>query len=230
MLTLNNITRTFTTTHSPTPLHVLTNISLQITLGTSTAVLGRSGSGKSTLMAILGLLDRPDSGQYLIDGTDTATLREADLAHLRSETFGFVYQRFFLMGHLSAYQNVETALLHGIPVPRRKRNRLVMNILDRVGMADRARHYPRQLSGGEQQRVALARALVRRPRVVLADEPTGALDETTGDDMINLLHSLTRDHNTALVAVTHDQSVAARMDRTLHLAKGQWASCAATPN
>ncbi|GLY06708.1 macrolide export ATP-binding/permease protein MacB [Actinoplanes sp. NBRC 101535] len=201
---------------------VLKGLSMSLTAGTTSAILGRSGSGKSTLLTILGLLDTPDSGRYVIDGTDTTGLSDRRLAHLRSERIGFVYQRFFLLGHLTAFDNVMAALQHGTPVPRRRRREQVMESLDQVGLADRGHHRPRELSGGEQQRVAIARALVRSPAVVLADEPTGALDERTTEGVLALLLGAARDRGAATALVTHDLQVAAMADRTLHLANGSW--------
>ncbi|WP_213451513.1 ABC transporter ATP-binding protein [Rhizomonospora bruguierae] len=222
MLNLTDVHKTFIGPHGST-VSVLRGISMVVDAGSSTAILGRSGSGKSTLLAILGLLDQPDSGRYEIDGRDTIGLRDGALARIRSEQLGFVYQRFFLLSHLSAYENVETALHHGGPVPRRRRRQLVMEALSQVGLADRVTHRPVQLSGGEQQRVAIARALVRNPSIVLADEPTGALDEQTADSVMSLLMETTRSRGAAVVVVTHDAQVAARTDRVLHLVEGAWA-------
>ncbi|WP_405115192.1 ABC transporter ATP-binding protein [Micromonospora sp. NBC_01405] len=202
---------------------MLRDLSVHVQAGTTAAILGRSGSGKSTLLAILGLLDSPDSGTYHIGGKNVGGLSDVALARLRSTHLGFVYQRFFLLPHLSAYENVETALQHGIPVPRRRRRSLVLESLDQVGLADRTTHRPRQLSGGEQQRVAIARALVRTPAVVLADEPTGALDENTSEQVITLLLTAAKARGATTVMVTHDPEVAMRTDRTLHLVEGAWA-------
>ncbi|MFI1196889.1 ABC transporter ATP-binding protein [Micromonospora sp. NPDC020750] len=222
MLRLNGIRKSFDGPKGER-VDVLRDVSLHIHAGTTAAILGRSGSGKSTLLAILGLLDSPDSGTYHIDGQEVSGLSDVALARLRSTHLGFVYQRFFLLPHLSAYENVETALQHGIPVPRRRRRSLVLESLDQVGLADRTTHRPRQLSGGEQQRVAIARALVRTPAVVLADEPTGALDENTSEQVITLLLTAAKARSATTVMVTHDPEVAMRTDRTLHLVEGAWA-------
>ncbi|MEU8079333.1 ABC transporter ATP-binding protein [Catellatospora citrea] len=205
------------------PVPVLNGISMTVAAGQSVAVLGRSGSGKSTLLAILGLLDTADRGSYRLKGIDTTRLPDRKLSRLRSRHLGFIYQRFFLLGHLSAYANVAAALQHGEPVPRRKRHQLVMDSLDLVGLADRNQHRPAQLSGGEQQRVAIARALVGGPSVILADEPTGALDEDTAEHIVGLILSAARQRGTAVVLVTHDQQVATRTDTTLRLTHGTWA-------
>ncbi|WP_320068288.1 ABC transporter ATP-binding protein [Micromonospora sp. RTGN7] len=222
MLRLNSIRKSFDGPKGER-VDVLRDLSVHIRAGTTAAILGRSGSGKSTLLAILGLLDSPDSGTYHIGGQEVSGLSDVALARLRSTHLGFVYQRFFLLPHLSAYENVETALQHGIPVPRRRRRSLVLESLDQVGLADRTTHRPRQLSGGEQQRVAIARALVRTPAVVLADEPTGALDENTSEQVITLLLTAAKARGATTVMVTHDPEVAMRTDRTLHLVEGAWA-------
>jgi len=184
------------------------------------AVLGRSGSGKSTLLSLIGLFDRPDAGRYLLRDKDITRLPERRAAALRSAEFGFVFQRFFLLKHLTAAQNVAMALVNGQGwLPRRKRRARVLAALDQVGIAHLARHRPPRLSGGEQQRVAIARALVREPRLLLADEPTGALDTETGNLVIDVLHGATR-RGCGLVLVTHDADHAARMGRMLRLSDG----------
>ncbi|MCZ4101161.1 ABC transporter ATP-binding protein [Streptomyces sp. H39-C1] len=221
-LELRDAVRSFRTTTGQ-ELPVLRGVSLTVHSGTSHAVLGRSGSGKSTLMALLGLLDQLDAGTYRVNGQDVHSLRDRDLSAFRGEFFGFVYQRFFLMPHLTALQNVELALVHASRAGRRQRRQSALEALDRLGLADRAHHRPAQLSGGEQQRTAIARALALVPRVVLADEPTGALDEKTAEDTVSWLLSLCREQDIALVVVTHDPQVAARMDATHHLVEGQWA-------
>ncbi len=222
MLHLTDISKTFASPNGDR-LTVLNGLSMHVAEGTSAAILGRSGSGKSTLLAILGLLDTPDAGSYWLADCDVRGLAEGQLAALRSTHIGFVYQRFFLLPHLNAYENVETALLHGEPVPRRRRRAFVMESLDQVGLARRHDHRPRQLSGGEQQRVAIARALVRTPSVVLADEPTGALDEATSDQVLTLLLDAVQARGATIVVVTHDPDVASRTDRVLHLVEGVWA-------
>jgi putative ABC transport system ATP-binding protein len=184
------------------------------------AILGRSGSGKSTLLSLIGLFDRPDTGRYLLDGRNIARLPERRAAALRSAEFGFVFQRFFLLKHLTAAQNVAMALVNGQGwQPRRRRRRLALAALDQVGIANLARHKPPKLSGGEQQRVAVARALVRRPRMLLADEPTGALDTETGNLVIDVLQAATA-QGCGLILVTHDWDHANRMHRVLRLHDG----------
>jgi len=221
LLELRNAVRAFPGVNGKT-LEVIRDVSLTVYAGTSHAVLGRSGSGKSTLMSLLGLLDILDSGTYTIAGQEVTGLRDRQLAHLRGEFFGFVYQRFLLLPHLTALQNVELALVHGSRWGRRRRKQEAMAALERVGLHDRADHRPAQLSGGEQQRTAIARALACTPRVLLADEPTGALDETTAHEVMSWLLSLCSDEDIALVVVTHDPQVAVRMDNTHHLHEGRW--------
>ncbi|MGY5054070.1 ABC transporter ATP-binding protein [Streptomyces sp. 900105755] len=199
-------------------------MSLTVEPGSSHAVLGRSGSGKSTLMSVLGLLDQADSGTCIVNGSDVEGLRDAELARLRGSFFGFVYQRFLLLPHLTALQNVELALIHSTRWGKRRRREAAMEALEKVGLLNRAEHRPAQLSGGEQQRTAIARALACTPQVLLADEPTGALDENTAEDVISWLLSLCKEQNVALVTVTHDPQIAARMDTTHHLVEGRWAT------
>jgi putative ABC transport system ATP-binding protein len=202
------------------PRTILDGVDLTVLRGESVAIVGRSGSGKSTLLSILGLFDRPDQGTYLLAGQDISRVKERRAAKLRSSHFGFVFQRFFLLKHLTAAQNVSMALVNGQGwLPRRQRRAQVMEALDQVGIAHLAKNRPARMSGGEQQRVAIARALVREPQVLLADEPTGALDTETGTAVIDALMSATT-RGCGLVLVTHDRDHAARMGRTLSLVDG----------
>jgi putative ABC transport system ATP-binding protein len=202
------------------PRSILSGVDLTVHSGESVAVLGRSGSGKSTLLSLIGLFDRPDGGRYLFDGRDISRLPERRAAALRSAEFGFVFQRFFLLKHLTAAQNVAMALVNGQGwLPRRRRRAKVLAALDQVGIAHLAKHKPPRLSGGEQQRVAVARALVRQPRMLLADEPTGALDTETGNLVIDVLHAAT-ERGCGLILVTHDWDHANRMGRVLRLQVG----------
>jgi len=202
------------------PRTILSGVDLAVQPGESVAIVGRSGSGKSTLLSILGLFDRPDEGSYLLDGRDISRLPERKAAKLRSSHFGFVFQRFFLLKHLTAAQNVSMALVNGQGwLPRRARRARVLQALEQVGIAHLAKNRPARMSGGEQQRVAIARALVREPKVLLADEPTGALDTETGTAVIDALLSATT-RGCGLVLVTHDRDHAARMGRTLDLVDG----------
>jgi len=202
------------------PRTILSGVDLAVHPGESVAIVGRSGSGKSTLLSILGLFDRPDEGSYLLDGQDISRLPERKAAKLRSSHFGFVFQRFFLLKHLTAAQNVSMALVNGQGwLPRRARRARVLQALEQVGIAHLAKNRPARMSGGEQQRVAIARALVREPKVLLADEPTGALDIETGTAVIDALLAATT-RGCGLVLVTHDRDHAARMGRTLDLVDG----------
>ena len=202
------------------PRNILSGVDLTVHSGESVAILGRSGSGKSTLLSLIGLFDRPDGGQYLLGDRDITRLPERKAAALRSSQFGFVFQRFFLLKHLTAAQNVAMALVNGQGwLPRRKRRAKVMAALDQVGIANLAKQKPSRLSGGEQQRVAIARALVREPKVLLADEPTGALDTETGNLVVDVLHAVT-ERGCGLILVTHDHDHAARMQRVLRLQDG----------
>jgi putative ABC transport system ATP-binding protein len=199
-------------------LTVLRAVSFRVESGEFVAVLGPSGSGKTTLLGLLAGLDLPSAGAVLLDGVDLGSLSEDGRARLRREKVGFVFQSFQLLSSLTAQENVQVPLdLRGEPdAPLRARE-----LLARVGLGDRARHYPAQLSGGEQQRVALARAFVHRPRILFADEPTGNLDPETGASIVDLLVDLNRELGTTLVLVTHDDLVASRARRTLRLAGGR---------
>jgi putative ABC transport system ATP-binding protein len=202
------------------PRTILDGVDLIVRPGESVAIVGRSGSGKSTLLSVVGLFDRADSGRYLLAGQDISRLPERRAAKLRSSHFGFVFQRFFLLKHLTAAQNVAMALVNGQGwLPRRARRKRVMAALDQVGIAHLAKNRPAKMSGGEQQRVAIARALVRNPRVLLADEPTGALDTETGTLVIDALLEAT-ERGCGLILVTHDRDHAARMGRILDLVDG----------
>jgi putative ABC transport system ATP-binding protein len=219
LIELRGLTKTLTGQEEPRP--ILSGVDLVLDRGQSVAILGRSGSGKSTLLSLVGLFDRADGGQYLLDGRDITKISERRAAALRSADFGFVFQRFFLLKHLTAAQNVAMALVNGQGwLPRRRRRAKIMAALGQVGIAHLAKHRPPRLSGGEQQRVAIARALVREPRVVLADEPTGALDTETGNIVIDALHGVT-ERGCALILVTHDADHAARMQRVLRLRDGK---------
>ncbi|MEU5691941.1 ABC transporter ATP-binding protein [Actinosynnema sp. NPDC020468] len=218
LLRLTGVTKTLKGQDEPRT--ILSGVDLTVHSGDSVAILGRSGSGKSTLLSLIGLFDRPDGGQYLLGERDITRIPERRAAALRSAEFGFVFQRFFLLKHLTAAQNVAMALVNGQGwLPRRKRKAKVMAALERVGVAHLAKHRPPRLSGGEQQRVAIARALVREPRILLADEPTGALDAETGNLVVEVLRSTT-DVGCGLVLVTHDQDHAAKMGRVLRLSEG----------
>jgi putative ABC transport system ATP-binding protein len=218
LVQLIGLTKTLRGQEEPRP--ILTGVDFTLHSGESVAILGRSGSGKSTLLSLIGLFDRPDGGQYLLGGQDITRISDGKAAALRSAQFGFVFQRFFLLKHLTAAQNVAMALVNGQGwLPRRQRREKVLAALDQVGIAHLAKHRPPRLSGGEQQRVAIARALVREPRIILADEPTGALDTETGNLVVDALRATT-ERGCALVLVTHDPDHAARMGRVMRLRDG----------
>ncbi|UOY02082.1 ABC transporter ATP-binding protein [Blastococcus sp. PRF04-17] len=201
-------------------LPILTGVDLSVDHGDHVAVVGRSGSGKSTLLNILGLLDAPTGGDYLLDGEPTDRLRARRRSRLRGEVFGFVFQQFNLLPRRTALENVAAPLLYSSGRAYLTRTRAAREMLERVGLGARAEQVPERLSGGEQQRVAIARALVRRPQVVLADEPTGALDVETGARVMDLLTEVTRETGAALVTITHDLSVAALAGRRFRLDGG----------
>jgi putative ABC transport system ATP-binding protein len=202
-------------------LPILTGVDLDVAPGEHVAVVGRSGSGKSTLLNLLGLLDTPTAGSYLLDGEPTDRLSARRRSRLRGEVFGFVFQQFNLLPRRTAAENVAAPLLYARGRDYLRRRRTALDMLDRVGLGARADQVPERLSGGEQQRVAIARALVRGPRVVLADEPTGALDVETGAQVMALLAQATAENGAALVTITHDLSVAALAGRRFRLDHGR---------
>jgi putative ABC transport system ATP-binding protein len=218
MYDLSNVTKRYQKGgRTVTALH---GLNLVIGDGEWLAVQGRTGHGKTTLLHILGGLDQPSTGTVTFAGRDLGQLREAKVARLRAETIGFIFQTFNLIPTLSAAENIESAL---IPLGPRaaERRRRVTTALESVGLGDRAHHLPSELSGGQQQRVAIARALVKQPRVLLADEPTGNLDEGTRDEITALLENLWRDLGLTLVLVTHDSTVARRAQRVAIMHKGR---------
>ncbi len=198
----------------------LNDVNFEIQAGEMLAVQGPTGQGKTTLLQMLGGLDRPSSGHVYFEGADLAGMKEDQLADLRAEAFGFVFQTFNLIPTLTAAENVETALVP-LKVPTNVRRTRAHQALEDVQLGNRAVHLPSELSGGQQQRVAIARALVKEPRVLLADEPTGNLDEQTRDDIVNLLESLWRERGITIIFVTHDSTIARRAERTLWIKKGQ---------
>jgi len=217
LVTLRGVSRVYS--RGPSDVAALADVDLDIHDGEKLAIVGPSGSGKTTLLSILGCLDRPTRGEHLFEGRSVADLNDDTLSHLRNRAIGFVFQAFHLLPHLSVAENVETPLQYG-DRPTREWGPRVLAALERVGLADRADHRPSELSGGEAQRAAIARALVVEPRLLLADEPTGNLDTTTGGEIASLLDDLHAQGST-VVLVTHNESLARRAERLVTLRDGR---------
>jgi len=215
MIEVENITKVYPM--GGTEVRALNGVSLTINDGEWVAITGPSGSGKSTLMAILGCLDSPTSGQYRLDGVDVERMNDDQLAAVRNQKIGFVFQQFNLLARTSALENVELPLLYSSRNHRREQAR---SALEAVGLGDRLNHRPNELSGGQQQRVAIARALVTEPSIVLADEPTGNLDSKTGHEIVELFGELHRTRGITVIFVTHDPSIAAHAQRVIKISDG----------
>jgi len=217
MIELERVTRLYRL--GDQEVRALDDVSIAIRGGEYISIMGPSGSGKSTLLNIIGLLDHATSGRYLLDGLDVTSLSDAEQAERRRESIGFVFQSFHLIPRLTAFQNVELPLvIAGIPLSDRAAR--VREVLSRVGLEERSHHRPDQLSGGQRQRVAIARATIMRPSVILADEPTGNLDQNSGKEVMELLESLNSEGIT-LVVVTHDPNIGAHAKRTIHMVDGR---------
>ena len=203
----------------PNELEILHGINLDVREGEFLSIVGESGSGKSTLMNMIGALDRPTSGAYFLDGTDISRMNDTALSQLRNERVGFVFQSFHLIPRTNALQNVELPLLYA-GVSRKKRREKAVEMLEMVDMADRMDHKPNELSGGQKQRIAIARAMINSPSILLADEPTGALDSKTGRLIMDLFHKLHEEKGKTVVLITHNQDLAMETDRILTLSDG----------
>ena len=216
LIQLKGVNKTY---NNGQPLHVLKGIDLDIEKGEFVSIMGASGSGKSTLLNILGILDNYDTGEYWLAGKLIKDLSERQAAAYRNRMIGFIFQSFNLIGFKTAVENVELPLFYQ-GVSRHKRHALAMEYLERLGLKDWASHYPNEMSGGQKQRVAIARALITHPQIILADEPTGALDSKTSVEVMDLLGQLNREENVTLIVVTHESGVANCTDKIIHIKDG----------
>jgi putative ABC transport system ATP-binding protein len=218
MISLEGVSKVYRTDRIETL--ALDRISLNLGAGEFVSIMGPSGCGKSTLLNLIGLLDEPSTGRVLLDGTPVARYKDRQIARLRNENIGFIFQSFHLVADLTVLDNVELPLLYR-SVSGAERKRRALAALDRVGLASRVSHFPSQLSGGQQQRVAIARAIVGEPKILLADEPTGNLDSQMGDDVMDILHGINRDAGTTIAMVTHDPRLAEATHRVVRMFDGR---------
>ncbi|WP_315041364.1 ABC transporter ATP-binding protein [Corynebacterium argentoratense] len=219
LLALRGVTKTFNP-GTPSELTVIPGLDMDVARGEFVSVVGASGCGKSTLMNIIGLLDKPTTGGYWFNGVNMLELHDNELAHYRSENIGFVFQNFSLIGRISAQKNVELPMMYA-GMGRKERADRARELLDMVGMGNRLGHQPNQLSGGQKQRVAIARALANNPDLLLADEPTGALDSSTGRLVMDLFHDLNQTHGKTIVFITHNPELAAETERVITMIDGR---------
>ena len=217
VIELQDVVKTYSMGDSE--VHALRGISFTVEAGEFLSIMGPSGSGKSTCMNMIGCLDRPTSGSVIIGGKSTVEMDEKELAFLRNQTVGFVFQQYHLLSTMDVLNNVILPLRYK-GIPRNQRKELAQEVLERVGLSDRLSHFPHELSGGQKQRVAIARAMVTNPKIILADEPTGALDSATGKSVMDLFHKI-NDEGTTIVIVTHDALVGKSARRCIHILDGQ---------
>ncbi|NEM98711.1 ABC transporter ATP-binding protein [Pontibacter burrus] len=222
MITLSDIEKVYQTKTIETV--ALQRVNLAVPKGEFVSIMGPSGCGKSTLLNIMGLLDVPTSGVVTIDGQPIKSYKDKELAHIRNEKIGFVFQSYHLVNDLSVLDNVELPLLYRSGVSGSERTKLAKDALEKVGLSARTKHFPNQLSGGQRQRVAIARALIGNPAIILADEPTGNLDSVMGEEVMNILLDLNRNDGTTIVMVTHDENMAHKTERLVRFFDGQQVS------
>lgn len=218
VIQLDKITKRFYI-GKPNELEILHGISLDVKQGEFVSIVGASGSGKTTLMNVIGLLDRPTTGTYIIDNVDVANAADKELSLIRNQKIGFVFQTYNLVAKTSALKNVELPMLYA-GVPRKERTQKALEMLDLVGMGERVKHLPEELSGGQKQRVAIARSMVNDPSIILADEPTGALDSVTGRTVMDLFHKLNREQGKTIILITHSNELAEETNRIITLKDG----------
>jgi putative ABC transport system ATP-binding protein len=218
IIELNQIIKRFYI-NQPNELQILNGISLQVKQGEFVSIVGESGSGKSTLMNIIGVLDRPTLGTYILDGTDVSAAKDHELSAIRNKKIGFVFQTYNLISKTNALRNVELPMLYG-GLPKKERQDKAKELLELVGMKDRMKHLPEELSGGQKQRVAIARAMANNPSIILADEPTGALDSATGRMVMDIFHKFHEEQGKTIVLITHSQELAEETERIITIRDG----------
>lgn len=218
VISLDNIIKRFYV-GKPNELQILNGITLKVKVGEFVSIVGASGSGKTTLMNLIGLLDRPSEGKYIIDGVDTEEASDKELSFIRNQKIGFVFQTYNLVPKTNALKNVELPMLYA-GIPRKERTERATELLELVGMEDRMKHLPEELSGGQKQRVAIARSMANAPAIILADEPTGALDSKTGGNVMNLFHQLKEQKGKTILLITHSNELAEETDRIITIKDG----------